>query len=116
MQPGLLDQASLDSLLATTDREFVGELIDAYLEDSPALIAGMQQALADANTTEFTRAAHSLKSSSASLGAASLSDLAKELEHLGKESKLTGAAPKLEQLAGLFEQVRTDLEEYKRGS
>jgi HPt (histidine-containing phosphotransfer) domain-containing protein len=116
MQPGLIDQAALDSLLATTDREFVGELIDAYLEDSPALIAGMKEALANGNATEFTRAAHSLKSSSASLGAASLSDLAKELEHLGKESKLTGAASKLEQLAGLFEQVQTSLEEFKRGS
>ena len=116
MQPGPLDQATLDGLLATTDREFVGELIDAYLEDSPALIAGMQQALADANATEFTRAAHSLKSSSASLGAASLSALAKELEMLGKESKLTGSASKLEQLAGLFGQVQTALEEFKRGS
>jgi len=116
MQPGLIDQAALDSLLATTDREFVGELIDAYLEDSPGLIAAMLQALAEANATEFTRAAHSLKSSSASLGAASLSDLAKELEHLGKDSKLTGAASKLKQLAGLFEQVKTALEEFKRGS
>jgi HPt (histidine-containing phosphotransfer) domain-containing protein len=116
MPPGLLDQAALDSLLATTDREFVGELIDAYLEDSPSLIAAMQQALADGNVTEFTRAAHSLKSSSASLGAASLSTLAKELEHLGRESKLTGAASKLEQLAGLFEQVQTALEEFKRAT
>ena len=116
MQPGLIDQAALDSLLATTDREFVGELIDAYLEDSPGLIAAMLGALAEANATEFTRAAHSLKSSSASLGAVSLSDLAKELEHLGKDSKLTGAASKLEQLAGLFEQVKTTLEEFKRGS
>lgn len=114
MQSDLLDQATLDGLLATTDREFVGELIDAYLEDSPALIAGMVQALANGNPTEFTRAAHSLKSSSASLGAMSLSALAKDLELMGKESKLTGAATTLEQLAGLFEQVQEALEEFKR--
>jgi HPt (histidine-containing phosphotransfer) domain-containing protein len=116
MQTGVLDQAALDALLATTDREFVGELIDVYLEDSPALIAGMRQALADGNRTEFTRAAHSLKSSSASLGAANLSVLAKELETLGQESMLTGAAAKLEQLAGVFEQVQTALEEFKRAT
>jgi len=46
MQPGLIDQTALDLLLATTDREFVGELIDAYLEDSPGLIAAMLGALA----------------------------------------------------------------------
>ena len=114
MPPGVLDQAALDSLLATTDREFVGELIDAYLEDSPGLIAAMLGALAEANATEFTRAAHSLKSSSASLGAVSLSSLAKDLELMGKETKLSGAASKLEQLAGLFEQVQTALEEFKR--
>jgi len=116
MQTGVLDQAALDALLATTDREFVGELIDVYLEDSPALIAGMRQALADGNRTEFTRAAHSLKSSSASLGATNLSVLAKELETLGKESMLTVAAAKLEQLAGVFEQVQTALEEFKRAT
>ncbi|MGH2620006.1 MAG: Hpt domain-containing protein [Anaerolineales bacterium] len=116
MQPGLLDHAALDALVNTTDREFVGELIDAYLEDSPALIAGMNEALANGNPTEFTRAAHSLKSSSASLGAVSLSALAKDLELIGKEPKLTGAASKLEQLARLFEQVQTALEEFKRGS
>jgi len=115
MQADLLDQAALDALLATTDREFVGELIDAYLDDSPALITGMNKALANGDATEFTRAAHSLKSSSASLGAMSLSALAKELELMGKEAKLSGGGPKLEQLAGLFEQVRTALEEFKRG-
>ena len=116
MQPGLLDQAALDSLLATTDREFVGELIDAYLEDSPGLVAGMKEALATGNATEFTRAAHSLKSSSASLGALSLSALAKDLELMGKQANLSGAASKLEQLARHFEQVQKALEEFKRGS
>ena len=116
MPPGLLDHAALEALLDTTDREFVGELIDAYLEDSPGLIAGMKEALASGNATEFTRAAHSLKSSSASLGATGLSILAKDLELIGKESNLTGGASKLAQLAGLFEQVRAALEEFKHDS
>jgi len=116
MQPGLLDEAALEALIATTDREFVGELIDAYLEDSPGLLVGMKTALADGNPTEFTRAAHSLKSSSASLGALGLSALAKDLELMGKESRLTGAASTLEQLVALFDQVQIALEEFKRGA
>ena len=109
----MVDRETLDGLLATTDAEFVGELIDAYLEDSPGLIAGMRQALAAGNAIEFTRAAHSLKSSSASLGAMGLSALAKELEGMGKQSKLDGAAPLIEQLAGAFSQVEQALQAFQ---
>ena len=47
-------------------------------------MAAMRGALADANVEEFRRAAHSLKSNSANLGAMTLAALAKELEMMGK--------------------------------
>lgn len=109
----MVDRETLEGLLATTDADFVGELIDAYLEDSPGLIAGMQAALAAGNAAELTRAAHSLKSSSASLGAMGLSALAKQLEGMGKESKLDGAAPLIDQLEGVFSQVEQALRAFQ---
>jgi HPt (histidine-containing phosphotransfer) domain-containing protein len=116
MEPDPLDRAALEALQATTDREFVGELIQAYLDDSPGLFAAMRQAVASASATDFTRAAHSLKSSSASLGAAGLAAAARELETLGKQSQLEAAAAKLDEVLALFEMVRIALETYRRGS
>ena len=49
--------------------EFIGELIDTYCQETPQLIAALQQALAQGDAPAFQRAAHSIKSTSASLGA-----------------------------------------------
>src|SRR6185503_19357216 len=69
MTEPLLDQTTLDNLVATTDADFVRELVDTFLDDSPRLLADMRQALADGNAETLRRSAHSLKSNSASLGA-----------------------------------------------
>ena len=60
--------------------EVVCELIDVFLETSPAIIAAIEQDLSSCNFQGVRTSAHSLKSSAASLGALLLSDQAKELE------------------------------------
>src|SRR5512142_274065 len=47
------------------DQAFLAELIHAYLAEAPGLIATMRQTLASMDMDAFRRAAHSLKSSSA---------------------------------------------------
>jgi len=116
MPHDVIDRETLDGLVASTDMAFVKELIDAYLEDSPELISALQESLAAGKGVEFTRAAHTLKSSSASVGAAGLSALAKELELMAKESNLGGAGPKVEQLAGLYQRTQAALMAFRNGS
>ncbi|HEX9674537.1 MAG TPA: Hpt domain-containing protein, partial [Anaerolineales bacterium] len=62
-----VDMPTLQNLVATTDAAFVQELIEAFLEDGREQIAAMRQSLASGDVQAFQRAAHSLKSSSASL-------------------------------------------------
>ena len=116
MSGPLIDRAILDNLVATTDAEFVGELIATYFEDSPQLVAAMQQALSDHDAEAFRRAAHSLKSNSNSLGAKELAAQAKELEMMGKSGNLEGAAAKLERLTAEYAQVERALKEWGHGS
>ena len=117
-----IDTAVLDQLIATTDAAFVEELLGAFLDDSPQLIAALRQALADDNAEAFRRAAHSLKSNSASFGAVNLSALAKELEMTGKTGRLDGvtrhgdAAATLERLAAEYDRVERALKEWQHGS
>lgn len=57
-----------------------GELVQTYLEDSPNLVQGLRNGLEKKDCDEIKINAHSLKSSSASLGAINFSGLCKELE------------------------------------
>ena len=61
--------AAFDRLTATMGARFVVELIDTFVEDARELIGTLRRALAEADVDAFRRAAHSLKSTSESLGA-----------------------------------------------
>ncbi len=108
-----LNTATLDELAATTDGEFVGELIAAFAAEAPQLIAQLRHALAMGDAVAFRRAAHSLKSNGASLGALELSAQAQALEQLGKASNIAGAGSDVERLAAEYERARLALEAWQ---
>jgi HPt (histidine-containing phosphotransfer) domain-containing protein len=107
----LIDRAAFDSLLETIgdDPTFLAELIDTYLEDSEHLLDAMHQAIADADTAELRRAAHSLKSNSASFGARKLVSMAQELEWRARDSTIEDAAARLANIAVAYADVRREL-------
>jgi two-component system, sensor histidine kinase and response regulator len=106
-----INRASLDDLLATTggDPAFLAELIDTYFEDSATLLPAMRQALTAGSAEQLRRAAHSMKSNSASLGAEDLAVLCRELEEQGRVGVLGGAAERLAQVEAEYERVRRAL-------
>jgi PAS domain S-box-containing protein len=108
----VIDPAVFDELVASTggDAEFIRELIDTYVTDAPGLFEQMHTALAGGDAETFRRAAHSLKSNSASLGALTLSAQAKELEMMGKEASLEGAAAKIAAADVEYAKVKAALE------
>jgi HPt (histidine-containing phosphotransfer) domain-containing protein len=107
-----IDRAVFDGQLDAIgdDRDFMIELLQTYFDDSPNLLATMRDALATARPDEFRRAAHSLKSNSASFGAVRLSRLCKELEDMGKSGTLDGAGERLAVAEAEYVQVRAELE------
>jgi PAS domain S-box-containing protein len=110
-----IDRTAFDQLVATMDRAFAAELIDTFVEDGRELIATLQRALADGNLDDFRRAAHSLKSSSETLGAAPLAGLARELETRARAGSLDGAAERIEPLAAEYARVVDALGALRRG-
>jgi HPt (histidine-containing phosphotransfer) domain-containing protein len=107
-----LDQAALDNLLESVggDREFLGELIDTFFEDTPGQLAAIRQALGAGDAEALRRAAHSLKSNSANFGAAALAELCQALEELGKAGSFVGAAGLAAQIEAGYEEARRALE------
>jgi len=82
--PAAIDMESLDELEHSVgdDREFVRELVETYLDDAPTLIAHIASGISAGDVERVNRAAHTLKSNSASVGALGLSAMARELETL----------------------------------
>ena len=109
----IIDEKTFDELKQMSGAEFINELIDTFLEDSPKLIEEMESALKVNNVDSFRRAAHSLKSNAATFGASELFALAKELEMLGKENKLNETGDRLKALKESYESVRKELIELK---
>ena len=108
-----IDHAVLAGVLDSVggDREFLAELIETYLDDSPRLLEAMHLALEVGNADEFRRAAHSLKSNSASLGAMPLSRLARRLEEMGKAGMLEGAATGVAEAEAEYARVKAALQD-----
>jgi PAS domain S-box-containing protein len=102
-----LDDAALKSLRDLGGDEFLGEVIDAFLADAPELIATLRRSLDEASSEELRRAAHTLKSNGATLGADQFADLCRNLEQQAKSGELDGAS----ELVDRIEQEYPPLEE-----
>ena len=80
MSVPIIDAATFAELQASAGADFVGELVDTFLEEAPIMLAEMKSALAAGQAEPFRRAAHSLKSNAHTFGALALGALARELE------------------------------------
>ncbi len=84
-----VDMQAIDGLRELSpDADFLRELIEIYLQDTPQRIAELQDALNKKDIPVFTRAAHTIKGSSSNFGATKLTKLAHELEMQGKSDNL----------------------------
>ncbi|UBF23878.1 response regulator [Kovacikia minuta CCNUW1] len=88
--------------------EILIELIDCYLADTPGLLQTLRHASAQQKVVELERAAHSLKSSSATLGATTLARFCQELETIAHTGKIPGDEM-VSQLEAEFERVKVAL-------
>src|SRR4051812_9419899 len=111
--PEPLDSAALDTLLDATggDPAFLAEMIDAYLDDTVGLFETIDGALAGGRPDELRRAAHSLKSNSATFGAMTLSAICREIEERSASEELDAGLPALiEQARAEYARVRDALQ------
>lgn len=96
-----LDAARWDKLLAlqkTTGRDFLSEVINLYINDTPGRLEGLRQALADQDVSTAERLAHSIKGSSSNIGAPIVEHVAAELEDRLAEGSFEGADELLERI------------------
>jgi HPt (histidine-containing phosphotransfer) domain-containing protein len=79
--------ADLRELGGDDDPGLLAELIELFLSDAPARIRELETGLASGEIKLVERAAHTLKSSSANIGALNLSALCKRIEELARNQQ-----------------------------
>ncbi|HEX3728919.1 MAG TPA: Hpt domain-containing protein [Opitutaceae bacterium] len=108
----VIDPATIENLRALSpddNGEFLKEISEMFLSDTPQRIAELEQSMATGDGTRFTRAAHSIKGSSANLGATALQEAAARLEHDSRQAPLPTLQPLVDSLKGEFERAKTEL-------
>ena len=103
-----LDTAIIGDLLDTMGGEF-GDLVRIYLEDAPERVRELESAAGTADAAAQIAPAHTLKSSSANIGATALSELARGIEHAARAGIATGPAELAAGLRVEYERVAEEL-------
>jgi HPt (histidine-containing phosphotransfer) domain-containing protein len=88
----LLDRAVLDELRESVgdDEAFIADLVSTYVDEGRGHFDAMHAAAAAGDAAAIVRPAHTLKSSSAALGAMRVAQIAREIEMAGREGNAAG--------------------------
>ena len=91
------------------DEEFLADLVGLFLQDIPKQMNMLEEALGNNNASLCERLAHSIKGSSANLGAESIRMVASEMEAAGKNGDLIGTVALFRRLKEEFAAFETAL-------
>jgi len=105
----LFDPAILQNLVEG-NHALLQELGQSYLKESERLLKNLAQAVQAANQSAIAASLHSLKSSSANIGAQQLATLSQTLETQALNAALVDMQSAVVQVNVLFEKTRSELE------
>lgn len=108
----VIDPQAIENLRALNpgdQDEFLREIAGIFLEDTPLRIKELQDSLKAGDSGKFVRAAHSIKGSSANLGAMLLRSVAEKLEHQARTDGLGGVAPLVAEIIAQFSRADFEL-------
>jgi CheY-like chemotaxis protein len=115
----IVNMSKLDQQIIAELREIIGEkdfptvfqdLLQSYLEDSPNIINNLENARANQNLVEIKLNAHSLKSSSISLGATYLAAICQQLEQESNHGNLATVNNLIDQVINEYKNIQKIME------
>lgn len=107
INPHALD--NIRALSADRGGALVKRVVNAYIGDTPQQLVALRAAIDGRDTGSVRKVAHTLKSSSANVGAELLAQMCKDLELLGRNNMTEGAAGILGDMEHEFQAVRRSL-------
>jgi HPt (histidine-containing phosphotransfer) domain-containing protein len=112
-----LDTGAVTALLESVgnDREFLGELVGTFLDQSAGQFAELQAAAARGDIAEVRRSAHTLKANAATFGITDLERASRELEGRAHAGDLAGTEPLVTSIGDALAEARPALESLRAG-
>ncbi len=104
-----LDAGALQNLRDLGGDDFLREVVETFLTDAPALIASLRSSLEQQNGEELRRAAHTLKSNGATLGAEEFAELCRTVEQQVKAARLDDLSQLVDRVEQEFPPLRDAL-------
>jgi len=101
-----LDRVTLEGLRELGGSELIADLAEVFSSDTLPRLANLQVAVESGDAEAVERIAHTLKGSSANMGARRMAGICEELQKAGVSKDLAGALDLLDQLEAEFERVR----------
>ncbi len=98
--------------ISMDDIKFEQELIEEYISSSKRYLDDILKCLNSGDTELLTRSAHSLKGSSANMGAEIVKEISFEIERMAKSGNLNEAPKLLEKLKKEFQKTEDVFKEY----
>ncbi len=109
----LLERSALDAIRALQSDaapDLLAQVVRLYFESAADMLARLRAGLATGDHDAVRIAAHTLKSSSANLGAAALAEMCKQLELAARTGSLGPGLPDAQALERAYLAVRAALE------
>lgn len=108
----VIDPQAIENLRALNpddNDEFLREIVNIYLEDTPLRIKELEESRAAKDVGKFTRAAHSIKGSSSNLGAIVVRSIAEKIEHDSRNKGIESSDGLLAELKQEYARAEAEL-------
>lgn len=110
-----IDKSAFDDLCAHTSTRFVAELVDTFMQEAPRMLDDLRRARDAADAELFRRAAHTLKSNSATFGAMELMGMARAMELSGLVADAASDHSAIAELEAAWRRAAAALQEMAGG-
>ncbi|MEU9776344.1 response regulator [Streptomyces sp. NPDC047968] len=109
----ILKAETVHSLVGSLSGPFVAELITAFMEDSPALVAAIRGGVPAGDPDEVRRAAHTLRSNASTFGASVLESLCAAAEDKARAGRTVDVAPLIPRIEAEYDRCRKALQKLR---
>jgi len=111
----VIDDPSFNALIDLGGKEFVVQMVDAFLKFAPKVIGEARAGLAVGNLEPAMRMGHSLHSSGRTIGIMRMRDLGARIEQAARDKKISEIPSLVDEMEQAFIQAKCCLEEKKAG-
>ena len=110
----MIDPEAIDELREMESRGAisVARMVDLFNQSGETILPALRQAVAQEQSADLQREAHTLKGSARDLGAPRLAALCQKLEDLGREQSFAGSSDLVTDIEAAFTEAKRAIGEY----